>query len=145
MSFMSNFSRWLVKKLRAEKKAKILILGLFIAPEWQHGRLCAQVGRRSTTATDLSPCPGSGSGMGARWRDDRFRLPAGRELGHLSPGSGQWRPDPADASSSLRCTSQLVARWGLYRFRVIPQRQSRHLHHGGRRQPGPAIDRQPGG
>ena len=28
MSFMSNFSRWLMKKLRAEKKAKILILGL---------------------------------------------------------------------------------------------------------------------
>lgn len=28
MSFMSNFSRWLIRKLRAEKKAKILILGL---------------------------------------------------------------------------------------------------------------------
>lgn len=28
MSFMSNFSRWLINKLRAEKKAKILILGL---------------------------------------------------------------------------------------------------------------------
>lgn len=28
MSFMSNFSRWLMKKLKTEKKAKILILGL---------------------------------------------------------------------------------------------------------------------
>jgi ADP-ribosylation factor-like protein 1 len=28
MSFMSNFSKWLISKLRAEKKAKILILGL---------------------------------------------------------------------------------------------------------------------
>ena len=27
MSFMSNFSRWLMSKLRAEKKAKILITG----------------------------------------------------------------------------------------------------------------------
>ncbi len=28
MSFMSNFSRWLMRKLKTEKKAKILILGL---------------------------------------------------------------------------------------------------------------------
>ncbi len=28
MSFMSNFSRWLMKKLKTEKRAKILILGL---------------------------------------------------------------------------------------------------------------------
>ncbi|MCE7743349.1 MAG: GTP-binding protein [Candidatus Heimdallarchaeota archaeon] len=28
MSFMSNFSRWLMKKLKSEKRAKILILGL---------------------------------------------------------------------------------------------------------------------